>query len=133
MPAATSNIPETNASKGFQTAAFPVDNTNKVKVIFEDPTGKGAAIVIRNGDGRIEHSKNITHTNRYIGKFDLSPLPDGDYTVEIIPVSKAGLSKEKNSYSFQIQSTSTISRSLTQVNKQQERKLFTPKHFQVRR
>jgi hypothetical protein len=131
MPAATDNAEAAKSSMGFQSAAFPMATTGKVQVIFQDPTGKGAAIVIRNEDGIIVYSNDYMNKDVHMINLDLSPLPDGAYTVEVIALTKAGFSRQKSTYHFQIKSTTT--RNFTPINKEQERKLFTPKHYQVRR
>ncbi len=131
MPAATENAAAVKSSTSFQSAAFPIGNTGKVKVIFQDPTGNGAIIVVRNKNGHIVHSKNYKNTGSHKSNLDLSPLPDGAYSVEIIALTKAGFGKQKALYPFQIQSTTN--RSLTQVDKDLEKTLFSPRHYQVSR
>jgi hypothetical protein len=136
MPTATGtnekdNAAATKSSIGFQSTAFPIGNTGKVKVIFDDPTGNGAAIVIRNKNGSIVHSKNYKNIASHKSNLDLSKLPDGAYAVEIIALTKAGFNKQKATYTFQIQCTTN--RSFIPVNKEMEKKLFTPRHYQVKR
>jgi hypothetical protein len=131
MPAATDNAEAAKSSIDFQSAAFPIGSRGKVQVIFQDPTGKGASIVVRDKDRNIFYSKDHFNTRSHMINLDLSPLPDGAYTVEVIALTKAGFNKEKYSYNFHIQSTTN--RSLTPIDKQLEKRLFTPRHFQVRR
>lgn len=42
----------------FQSTAFPIWNTNTIKVIYEDQSGNGATIQIQDSKGRILHSQN---------------------------------------------------------------------------
>jgi hypothetical protein len=131
MPTSTDYAATAKSSMSFQSAAFPIGTTGKVKVIFEDPTSKGASIVIRNKNGSIVYSKNYKNKGSHKSNIDLSPLTDGAYTVEVISLTKAGFNKERYVYNFQLQSTTT--RNLTSINKELEKKLFTPRHYQVRR
>jgi hypothetical protein len=128
---ATTDHAAAKSSIGFQSAAFPIGNTGKVKVIFQDPTGKGATIAVRNKNGGIVYSKNYINKGSHKSNLDLSLLSDGEYAVEIVALTKAGFNKQKYTYTFQIKSTTT--RSLTPVNEEMDERIFTPGNYQVSR
>jgi hypothetical protein len=119
------------ASLSFQATAFPMANTNKVKVIFESNTGNGASILIKNQEGKIIHSINCWRINSYMGKFDLSPLPDGEYTVEVCALSKAGVIVQKHIQTFRMKTVAE--RNLTPIDKQIEKNLYSPRKTLVQR
>jgi hypothetical protein len=131
MPTSPDNAAAAKSAIGFQSAAFPIGNAGQVQVIFEDPTGKGASIVVRDTDRTIFYRKDHFKKGTHMSNLDLSPLPDGSYTVEVIALTKIGFQKEKYSYNFRIQST--IKRSITPWNKELEKSLFKPRPYQVSR
>ena len=131
-PAATINMEKTDINIGLQSIAFPVNNKqNTIRVIFEDPTGKGAVINIREVDGQIVYRKECFHKKDFMGDFDLSLLPDGSYRVEIVALTKAGFNEKIYLYSFQMQTETK--RSIKPWNKEVEKELFTPRIVHLQR
>ncbi len=116
--------------KGFQAIAFPTQNASKIKVIIEDLIGNGAILVIRNIDGEIVHQMNCSNKGLYARIFNLSVLPDGEYSLEILALSKVGFVRQTYKHNFKIHSK--IERTIKPWNKEVEKELFTPRYEQVR-
>jgi hypothetical protein len=127
-PAVHTNIVHSPAR--FQALALPVENTQKVKVLFDNPFGAGVLIMIRNQRGQVVYQKQ-SHLAHYIGDFDLSPLADGSYSVEVCALTKLGFASQPYVQTFRI--GSQTERSLRTVNPKVQKELYKPRPYQARR
>jgi flagellar hook assembly protein FlgD len=100
---AQGNTPSiTTAAESFQAYVHPVENSVSMKVHFVNPAKEAVMMTIHNQDNKVVYEKAIGKDEVFHGKFDLSNLADGEYTVKI--------SSRKNTY------TRTLS-----IHTQQER------------
>jgi hypothetical protein len=78
--------PEANTASvpgKFQASVFPSLNPLLLKVVFKNPAKEAVKLIVRKDDKEIVYKKVIGNTEYYSSKFDISNLPDGDYTFEI--------------------------------------------------
>jgi hypothetical protein len=134
-PVANDNAPAVRTSivhspARFQALALPVENTQKVKVLFDNPFGAGVLIMIRNHRGQVVYQKQ-SHLAHYIGDFDLSPLADGSYSVEVSALTKLGFASQPYVQTFRI--GSQTERTLKAVNSKMQKELYKPRPYQARR
>jgi hypothetical protein len=66
-------------------------------------------LLIRNDIGQIIFSKLYPHTTSFKGILNLSALGDGNYTLQVSTLMKAGFVKHSFKQSFQIQTRRSIS------------------------
>lgn len=93
-----------DAPAHLEATVYPVTNMpNTIRVNFNNPTSGQVRVVIRNQENKIFYDEFET-TPKYRRRFDLSSLPEGNYTVE--------LSKTKEHYNqaFTVEPPSTKSR-----------------------
>jgi hypothetical protein len=108
------------AIAGLQVAAFPLENTVKVKVGFDNTTGRKLLVEIQNEVGKTLYSKCYPDATAFKGIFDLSLLGDGAYTLQISTLTKVGLVKQAYRRSFQIHSETNRSITPAEQAPQQE-------------
>jgi hypothetical protein len=127
-PAVHSKI--VHSSARFQALALPVENTQKVKVLFDNPFQTRVLIMIRNQRGQVVYQKqsNLAH---YIGDFDLSPLANGTYSVEVSALTKLGFASQPYVQTFRI--GSQTERTLKAVNPKMQKELYKRRPYQARR
>jgi hypothetical protein len=114
----------------FQAIALPVENTQKVKVLFDNPFGAGVLIMIRNHRGQVVYQKQ-SHLAHYIGDFDLSPLANGTYSVEVSALTKLGFASQSYVQAFSIGSQTEPT--LKAVNPKLQKELYKRRPYQARR
>jgi hypothetical protein len=68
---------------GLKVAVFPLPHSLVMKVNFENPTKEKITILIKNKQGEVVYHKHIGRTLLYNGKFDVSQIGDGNYTLII--------------------------------------------------
>ncbi|MDO1447147.1 hypothetical protein Q0590_12835 [Rhodocytophaga aerolata] len=95
---AQDNAPSiTKAADEFQAFVHPVENSVSMKVHFVNPEKENIIVTIYNQDNDIVYQKFLGKDAIFHGKFDLSNLSDGVYTV------KVGNKKETYSRNLSIQ------------------------------
>jgi hypothetical protein len=62
---------------------FPAESPLRVKVSFENPALERVVLIVRNEAGAVIHSKVVGRPKTFVGRIDLSALPDGDYTLQL--------------------------------------------------
>lgn len=93
----------TESPSHLEANVYPLSNQpSTIKVIFNNLTGGEVRIVIRSAKGTVVYDA-FESTARYRRNFNLSELPEGQYTVE--------LNKQKEQYSqaFSIGTPATVS------------------------
>ena len=73
----------TQTTDGFKVAVFPVENSLLMKVLFENPAKEKVTILIKNSSNDIVYKKEIGKAAIFNGKFDVSKMSDGTYTMVI--------------------------------------------------
>jgi hypothetical protein len=76
----------------LQVAVYQVGNTAKFKVHFENNDPSNVVIRIRNAANQVLHQE-VVKDGKYVRKFDLSGMADGEYTFEIAN-KKESIAKE---------------------------------------
>ena len=66
----------------LKVAVYQVENTPKFKVHFENSDHSPVVLRIRNAANRVLHEE-VVREGKYVRKFDLANMADGDYTFEI--------------------------------------------------
>jgi hypothetical protein len=66
----------------LKVAVYQVENTAKFKVHFENYDASPVVLRIRGANNKVLHEE-VVREGKYIRKFDLAPMADGDYTFEI--------------------------------------------------
>jgi|GEM_PF-921600 len=66
----------------LKVAVYQVDNTAKFKVHFENSDPSVVVLRIRNAAHKVLHEE-VVRDGKYVRKFDLGNMNDGDYTFEI--------------------------------------------------
>ena len=67
----------------LEASVYPLTNVpSTIKVSFNNRMGGSVRVVIRNEKGKVFYDE-FESTAFYRRKFDLSPLPEGNYTVEL--------------------------------------------------
>ena len=61
---------------------YPTNNPQTVRVNAHNRRGVALTIVVRDSKGNTKYTE-VTFTDKYIRKFDLSPLGEGTYTFEL--------------------------------------------------
>jgi YbbR domain-containing protein len=81
---ASGNTPMvTKSNDKFEAIIFPVENSAHMKINFVNPQEEKVVITIYNTSNTAVYQKVIGRDTAYRGKFDLSMLADGDYTVKV--------------------------------------------------
>ncbi|WP_020606546.1 hypothetical protein [Spirosoma spitsbergense] len=73
----------TEVPKIFEALIYPVANRPQtIRINFDNPIGKAVRVMIRNESGNLVYDeyKNVVASREY---YDLSPLPVGNYTVDL--------------------------------------------------
>jgi flagellar hook assembly protein FlgD len=73
----------TKSADQFQAFVHPVENAVSMKVHFVNPAKENVTISIYNGDKKVVYEKVVGKDAIFHGKFDLSGLADGEYTVKV--------------------------------------------------
>ncbi|GAB2789126.1 hypothetical protein GCM10027275_37600 [Rhabdobacter roseus] len=75
---------ETNKPTTFATGVYAT-NSGKISVGIEKEAGVATTILLRNALGDIIHSEHVSKKQtKYQGKFDVSELQPGQYTLEVV-------------------------------------------------
>jgi hypothetical protein len=90
----------------LKVAVYQVENTPKFKVHFENYDSSPVVLRIRNAANKVLHEE-VVRDGKYVRKFDLANMADGDYTFEIAN------GKENVSKGIQLQ---TLSARTLQIN-----------------
>jgi hypothetical protein len=81
---AQSNAPAiTSAAKKFQAVVYPVENSVDMHINFVNPQAEKVTVTIYDNNKSAVYKKIIGTEALYRGKFDMSMLPDGNYTVMV--------------------------------------------------
>jgi flagellar hook assembly protein FlgD len=73
----------TKSADQFQAFVHPVENAVSMKVHFVNPAKENVTISIYSTDNKVVYEKQVGKDAIFHGKFDLSNLADGDYTVKV--------------------------------------------------
>ncbi len=73
----------TQVTDNFKVTVFPVNNSLLMKVLFENPDRQMISVSIKDSKGNTVYKKQIGRTALYNGKFDVSQIGDGNYTMVI--------------------------------------------------
>ncbi|QHT71087.1 hypothetical protein GXP67_32760 [Rhodocytophaga rosea] len=73
----------TQTSDQFKVAVFPVQNSLTMKVLFENPAQEKVTVMIKNSDHEVVYKKEVGKVAIFNGKFDVSKMTDGTYTMVI--------------------------------------------------
>jgi hypothetical protein len=87
----------------MKVAIYQLDNTTRFKVHFENASGGPVIIRLKNAANKIIHQEEVSE-KKYIRRFDLATLEDGNYTFEI--------SSTKEIYTKEIQLQTLSARTL---------------------
>ena len=68
---------------GLKVAVFPVYQSMLMKVHVENPNKEMITVLIKDDKGEIVYKKQVGRTTIYNGKFDVSQVADGNYTMVI--------------------------------------------------
>jgi hypothetical protein len=112
----------------LQADAEPVENMAKVKVSFQNATQRALLLEIKNEEGKMLYSKHYPQETAFRAIFDLSQLGDGNYSLKVSTLTKAGFVKQAYRKAFRIRSSAT--RSITPVEPDADQALPS---YQVRR
>ncbi len=86
--------------------------------------------MIRNQRGQVVYQKQI-HLAHYNGDFDVSPLAEGGYTVEVSTLTKLGFASQLYVQTLRIGSQTEST--LKAVNPKLQKELYKPRPYQARR
>jgi hypothetical protein len=67
----------------FKVAVFPVANSLLMKVVLENPNKERVTVLIRNSKNEVVYRKVVGRSPIFHGKFDVSKIEDGTYTMVI--------------------------------------------------
>lgn len=67
----------------FQASISPIENTLFMKVEILNPDRKNVTVSILDSDNKLVYKKRMGRTEEFYGKFDISNIPDGKYTMMI--------------------------------------------------
>jgi hypothetical protein len=71
----------TNSANKFQAVIYPVENSVNVNINVVNPQAEKVTITIYDNNKSAVYKKNVGTEALYRGKFDMSMLADGEYTV----------------------------------------------------
>lgn len=81
---ANDNTPSISKPAGeFQAFVHPVENTISMKLHFVNPDKESITVTIHNKANAVVYQKFLGRDAIFHGKFDLSNLADGEYTVKV--------------------------------------------------
>ena len=83
----------------FQAAISPIENTLQMKVQIVNPDRKTVTVSIFDNDNQLVYKKKMGRIEDFYGKFDISNIADGKYTM-VVQTPKKAISN-----SFHIQTT----------------------------
>lgn len=67
----------------FQAAISPIENTLQMRVHIINPDRKNVTVSIVDSDNQLVYKKRMGRTAKFYGKFDISHMPDGKYTMTV--------------------------------------------------
>jgi YbbR domain-containing protein len=73
----------TKSAEKFDAVIFPVENTLKMKINFVNPQEENVTVTIYDANNKQVYKRVLGNNSMYRGKFDLSMLSDGNYTVNV--------------------------------------------------
>jgi hypothetical protein len=73
----------TQTTDQFKVAVFPVQNSLLMKVLFENPAQEKITVLIKNSQNEVVYKKAVGNAAIFNGKFDVSKMSDGTYTMVI--------------------------------------------------
>jgi PBP1b-binding outer membrane lipoprotein LpoB len=73
----------TQTTDGFKVAVYPVVNSMFMKVHVENPSREKVTVLVKNSKGEIVYRKAVGNNPIFTGKFDVSQVEDGTYTMVI--------------------------------------------------
>jgi hypothetical protein len=94
----------TAESVKLETVIYQIENTLKFRAIVINPSRRDLLITIRNDQNKIVYQDEMKNTPKYIRKFDLSSLGDGQYSFEV--------SNEKETYQQSFTVTTVTARQI---------------------
>jgi YbbR domain-containing protein len=81
---ASGNTPMvTKSNNKFEAIIYPVEHSTHMKINFVNPQEEKVIITIYNKSNTAVYQKIVGSEAAYRGKFDLSMLADGNYTVKV--------------------------------------------------
>ena len=73
----------------FQASVTPIENTLFMKVQIVNPDRKSVTVSIMDSENKLVYKKKMGRTPDFYGKFDISSIPDGKYTMIVQTPKKA--------------------------------------------
>ena len=67
----------------FQASIDPIENTLLMKVQILNPDRKNVTVSIFDTNNQLVYKKKMGRTPEFYGKFDISNMPDGEYTMTV--------------------------------------------------
>lgn len=67
----------------LQANIFPSTDPLMLKIVFVNPAKETVTLIVRNANREKVYTKDITNTEMYNSRLDVSGLPDGNYTFEL--------------------------------------------------
>lgn len=74
---------QTQMTDGFKVAIHPVINSLFMKVHFVNPNKELVTVLIKNSKDEVVYRKNVGRNTVFHGKFDVSNIADGTYTMVV--------------------------------------------------
>ncbi|MDO1451977.1 hypothetical protein Q0590_37255 [Rhodocytophaga aerolata] len=79
----------TQTSDDFKVAVFPMANSLTMKVVLENPNKEKVTVLIKNAENEVVYRKMVGKDPIIHGKFDVSGLVNGSYTMIIESVHQS--------------------------------------------
>jgi hypothetical protein len=79
----------TQTTDQFKVAVFPVESSLVMKVLFENPAKETVTVLIKNSQDEIVYTKTVRGTAKFNGKFDISRIGEGNYSLVIESASQS--------------------------------------------
>jgi uncharacterized protein (DUF2141 family) len=95
---------QTEPAGALQAAAYPIQNSMKVRLFVVNPEAKAVRILIRDQNGKVRYQDTYLHLTKFHRAFDLAELGDGTYTISVV--------QGKNAWSQDVTVETTSSRTL---------------------
>lgn len=73
----------TQVTDNFKVALFPVANSSLIKVLFENPNQEKVTVLIKDNQDKVVYRKEVGNGAIFRGKFDVSHIAEGNYTMVI--------------------------------------------------
>ena len=67
----------------FQASVTPIENSLFMKVQILNPDRKNVTVSIFDNNNQLIYKKRMGRTSQFYGKFDISNIPDGKYTMTV--------------------------------------------------